>query len=466
MKWKDIRLWILFFFLLRLIGITHPPLEVGHNWRQTTVTMVARNFLEVNNNPFYPRVDMAGDLSGITGMEFPLLNYSIYLLSEVLGYQHWYGRAINLLISSLGLWYFFRLVRKYFTHDLAFYATLVLTVSVWFQFSRKVMPDTFSMSLILAGIYYGTNYLEASVHQRKWPPLVAYAGLLLLGVLSKLPSGYLLVVLGGFVFQTTIPLQRKLVFALVSFLALLPALGWYYYWVPHLVETFGFWHFFMGKSIGQGAQELVEHWPQVLRRFYGTALHLVGFVVFLAGLGTALWRKEWKVIVVLALSLFSFSLVVLKAGFTFAHHNYYIVPFVPVMALVAGYGLSQIKQAKVVWAVLLIIAVEGLANQASDFRIKDKNLAMVQLENDLDLVSERQDRILINSGKYPTPLYFAHRKGWINTNAAIGDAAYLETLRAKGLKYIVILKRTFGQPMELSGHRKVLENENYCIYQL
>src|SRR5258708_1308722 len=43
---KDIRFWILFFFLLRMYGITMPPLEVGHNWRQTDGLMIARNFYE------------------------------------------------------------------------------------------------------------------------------------------------------------------------------------------------------------------------------------------------------------------------------------------------------------------------------------------------------------------------------------------------------------------------------------
>ena len=88
---KDIRFWIFIFFIIRLIGITNPPLEVSHNWRQTTVTMVARNFLEIDNNIFYPRIDIAGEKTGITGMEFPILNYLIYLVSEVFGYEHWYG---------------------------------------------------------------------------------------------------------------------------------------------------------------------------------------------------------------------------------------------------------------------------------------------------------------------------------------------------------------------------------------
>ena len=69
---NDIRFWILIFLLIRLIGITNPPIETGHNWRQTTVTMVARNFVEVDNNILYPRIDIAGEKTGITGMEFPI----------------------------------------------------------------------------------------------------------------------------------------------------------------------------------------------------------------------------------------------------------------------------------------------------------------------------------------------------------------------------------------------------------
>ena len=157
---KDIRFWIILFFAVRLIGITNPPLEISHNWRQTCVTMVARNFLEVDNNIFYPRMDIAGEKTGITGMEFPILNYIIYLTSLIFGYEHWYGRLINLIVSSIGIWFFYKIIRKYFTSELAFYSALILICSIWFMFSRKIMPSTFAMSLALIGAYHGTNYLD------------------------------------------------------------------------------------------------------------------------------------------------------------------------------------------------------------------------------------------------------------------------------------------------------------------
>ena len=75
---NKIEFWIFLFFLVRLIGITDPPLEIGHNWRQVTGLMVARNYLEVDANILLPRIDENQGESGIIGLEFPSLNY-IYL---------------------------------------------------------------------------------------------------------------------------------------------------------------------------------------------------------------------------------------------------------------------------------------------------------------------------------------------------------------------------------------------------
>ncbi|MEY1637922.1 ArnT family glycosyltransferase [Tenuifilum osseticum] len=463
---KDIRFWIFVLFIIRLIGITNPPLEVGHNWRQTTVIMVARNFLEVDNNIFYPRIDIAGEKSGITGMEFPLLNYLIYIIAKIFGYQHWYGRLINLIISSIGLFYFYKLIRKYFSEQVAFPSTIVLAVSIWFQFSRKIMPDTFSMSLITASIFFGSNYLENTLSKNNSLNLICYGVLMPLGVLSKLPSGFLLVIFVFFLFDRSIPIKRKVIFSTVSLIGVLPVIVWYYYWVPYLVDKYGFWHFFMGKGISQGFNEILLNINETLSKFYDTALKFIGFGVFLFGLGYSFIKSDSKILYLFILTFISFSIIILKAGFTFSHHNYYIIPFVPVMALVAGYGLSKIKYSKLAIILLIAISVEGIANQQHDFRIKEKDMHLLNLEKDLDSMSFRNDLIIINSGSYPTPMYFAHRKGWVNTNDKIRDEEYIMSLKGKGLKYIVILKRSFGTATSLNRYRKVLENEDYSIYEL
>jgi hypothetical protein len=462
---SDIRFWIILFFVVRLIGITNPPLEVSHNWRQTTVTMVARNFLEVDNNILYPRVDFAGEKTGITGMEFPIFNYSIYIVSEVFGYAHWYGRLINLIFSSFGLWFFYLLIKKYFKPDAAFNATIILLFSIWFSFSRKIMPDTFSMSLIISCIYFGSNYLENKGNPNKFWNLIFYTLLLTLGALAKLPSAYILIVFLILFLDKEISTQRKLLFSIASFLAIIPVTIWYFYWFPHLVSTYDFWHFSMGKSLSEGATEIIEQLPLALERFYNNALKYIGFFVFIVGLSFSIIKKNKALLAIFGLSFIGYLIIILKAGQIFTHHNYYIIPFVPIMALIAGYGLSQIKNKKIVITLLIVIAAEGVLNQQHDINIHTKSIALLDLEQHLNSVSNKDDLILINSNDYPTPIYFSHHKGWSLSNEKINNKSNVEELKVKGLKHIIILKKVFGTAIQLD-YPVSFNNENYTIYKI
>lgn len=457
----NIRFWIIIFFIIRLIGITNPPLETSHNWRQTTVTMVARNFLEVDNNIMYPRVDFAGDKTGITGMEFPIFNYLIYLVSEIFGYSHWYGRLINLIFSSFGIFFFYKLIKKYFTHQIAFNASIILMCSLWFSFSRKIMPDTFSMSFIISCIYFGTNYLEG----KSFKNLFFYTLLLAVGSLSKLPSAYLLIVFLIFFIDKKISTKKKLFFSMVSILTLTPTILWYFYWFPDLVNRFQFWHFSMGKSLTVGASEIFNEIPLAFQRFYADALKYIGFIVFILGIIQAFIKKQNKLLAILLLSLFGYLIIIFKAGYVFTHHNYYIIPFIPIMALIAGFGLTQFKNKKIGLIILALIVIENISNQQHDFFLHEKEMALLNLEPDLDKISNKKDLILINSGDYPTPMYFAHRKGWVLNNNKIKDKKKLLFLKEKGLKWVVILKRKFGSEINLELP-VVINNNDYTIYQL
>ena len=461
----NIRFWIFLFFIVRLIGITNPPLEVSHNWRQSVVTMVSRNFLEIDNNILYPRVDIAGEKSGITGMEFPLLNYLIYLISEFFGYEHWYGRLINLIVSSIGLFFFYKLLRMFFQKNLAFNATLILLFSIWFTFSRKIMPDTFSMSLVITSIYFGFNYLCNKKEKLFSINLLLHFALLALGVLSKLPSAYLITIYIIPLLNQKICLKRKVCFSFFTLSSLfLPAI-WYFYWFPYLINTYGFSYFFMGRNLNQGIQEISENLPQTLKKIYADAIKYIGFFFFLYGFIMAIIKKQKILLYILFLSFLGFIFIILKGGYNFAHHNYYIIPFVPIMALIASYGVSNIKYKKIALICIIGICAEGGLNQLHDFIISDEQLTLVELEKDLDKVSNHSDLILINSDEHPTPMYFSHRKGWIASDHEIRKHEYIENLKKIGLKFIVILTQKSSHDFKLE-YPVVYKNEKYCIYQI
>lgn len=457
----DIRFWLVLFFIVRLFHITNPPLEVSHNWRQTTVAMVARNFFEKNSNIFYPRLDIGGDKTGITGMEFPVLNYLIYLISLLFGFEDWYGRLINLMVSSFGIYFFYKLIKKYFDEEIAFFSAIILLFSIWFVFSRKIMPDTFSVSLVIISIYYGTNYFD----KKRVTDLILYSLFCLLGVLSKLPAGYLLVVFLLLLLNPNYKLSKKIIFSIISMILLIPISIWYFYWVPHLNQVFDFSHFYMGTSLFNGFKELQTHQFETLIKFFDNALKYIGFLFFIIGLYFAFKLQSKKTIYIFGLLSFSFLIIMLKAGFAFHHHNYYIIPFVPVMAFISAYGISNFKFSQYKYVILIAISIEGFLNYQDDFFIKENDGAIYYLEKDLDAFSNRTDLILINSGNKPTPMYFAHRKGWVTFNDSIKKDNYLHMLKTKKLKYIVILKRSFGDTIELNLPI-CISNPYYTIYKI
>jgi|GEM_PF-117591 len=277
---KTILFLLAFFFLIRLIGITNPPLEIGHNWRQCLTNMVARNFLEIDANIFLPRIDIAGEKTGIMGAEFPLFNYLIYLASLVFGYEHWHGRWINLIVSTAGIYHFFLLMKELFTKKIAAYATLILTVSVWFDFSRKIMPDTFSVALVLIAFYHGFRYLKNG----NWGRLALFFSLMTVGILSKLSALSLMSFLLIPVLIPQVKISRKIGIVVTSVVSVGLVGAWYFYWVPNLAEVYGYMLYFP-RSFAEGAAEIMALWQLTLEKFYFSAFHsYVAFVCFLVGM--------------------------------------------------------------------------------------------------------------------------------------------------------------------------------------
>jgi 4-amino-4-deoxy-L-arabinose transferase-like glycosyltransferase len=459
----DIRFWILLLFLIRLIGITNPPADVAHNWRQTTVNMVARNYYETDSDFLYPTLDFGGERTGIAPMEAPVLNYSIYLVSEVFGFKHWYGRLINLIISSIGIWFFFKLLLLYFNKKTALYASIILLFSVWFTFSRKIMPDTFACSLMIMGLYHGFQYFK---RKKKLKEILLYAFFITIGVAAKLPVGFYLIVLTPILIKQLRNWKVLLPFCVISILALLPSYFWYFKWNPYLSETYLFDHFFLGKDVSTGFKELIADGPQTMSRFYDTALKYSGFILFLAGLIYTIVKKQTKSLIVLTLGSIGFAIIMLKSGHTFSHHSYYIIPFVPFMALVAGQFLSEINKAWLTIAFLSIFIIETSLNHQDDFRIRQRLEFITHLEQDIKPYIPADAKIGINCYPNPTPMYFAHRKGWLLKQKHLTTDA-IDERKLKGMDYLIRLKTEFKtSKIPLDIGEILYSNDDFDIIKL
>jgi hypothetical protein len=460
--WTDVRLWVLLLALLRLIGITDPPLETSHHWRQTTVTMVARNFHEGGIDILHPRVDMAGERTGITGMEVPLLAAGIAALSDLFGYTHWYGRLIALVLCSAGLLAFHRLVRTYLDAGTALHATVILGVSLWFSYGRKIMPDVPSMAFILIGLACAADALHG---RRTGLNGLLAAVALALGTAMKLPSGYLLVLVPVMAFHATTRYRERMVLLGLVALFQLPVLYWYFVRVPHLEVLGGYTHFFMGTGLAHGLRELLAMPLRVLDNFYFDALRFSGAALALAGLVMAVVRRQRPLLVVTALTSAAFGMIMLKAGQQFWKHAYYVVPFVPVMALLAGRALAQVRSVPWRVALLTVVVAEGLASQWQDFRISPTQAPLLELEATLDTLGQRDELIVVNSGAIPTPIYFAHRKGWTAYGTDLARPFYCDSLAALGAQWLVIVHTGYEGAMRCDLP-VVVNNAHFTVHRM
>lgn len=457
---KDVRFWIAIGFVVRLFGITNPPLETSHHWRQATVAMVARNLVTDDFDVFHPRMDTAGELSGITGMEFPLLNLIVAFCISVFGPEHWYGRLVVLVLSALGTYSLHLLVARNLGYRTALYTTIILTVSLWFMYSRKVMPDIFALSLVIMGL----ERFEKSTRGDAKGALIAAMLLICAGTLSKITAGCLLAAIP--IMLT--PRQQPWPVVVRSYLAILaactPALLWYSLWVPHLVEEYGYWHFFMGKPITQGALELWENLPRTLDNFYFDAVRYSGFAVFLWGLYMVFQKRKYDLIALVILQCTAFLYIMLRSGSTFWIHAYYVLPFIPLMALIGGVGLSLLKNQTLARVLLTIVAIEGLASQWNDFRISKAQAFLLDLENDVSRIIPDTALIAINSADVPTPMYFAHRRGWLTTNRLLSDTSKLDSLHTLGCDFVIVLKEGYEGDVPLRW--TILQTQpQYDIYE-
>jgi len=454
----DIRFWILFFFVLRLIGITNAPLEIGHNWRQSLTNMIARNFLEGNANMLYPQIDMAGNQTGIIGSEFPFYNYLIYLVSLVFGYSHWYGRLINLIASSFGTYFFYLLVEKIYNKKVAFNASIVLLSSIWFAYSRKIMPDTFSVSLVIIGLFYGYMYLTTGTFWK----LFLFFLFTTLGMLCKIPALSLVSVVSIILIVKEIPVNRKLIVLILTTLSLIIVGLWYFYWVPYLLETYHYQLYFP-KGLIEGFKEIIPLLPDFFEKFYFSSLcSYIALAFVVGGLFFIFKSKDFYLKTGILIITISFFIFILKTGSVFPLHTYYIIPFTPVMALAAGYGLSKFP-AKYLYVPLILISLEGIANQQHDFFIKHGERYKLSLEGLTDKNIGKNELIVINGSQSPQEIYFAHRKGWTVENNAINKEE-LNRLKELGASYLIINKKSFANTIDY--YPLISSDQNYDIYKL
>ncbi len=436
------------------------PIFDSHSWRQADGYAITRNFLEEDANIFFPRIDHRGDLTGITGGEFPIMNYLTYLIYLLTGVQWFPGRLLNLIVSSAGIYAFYKLIKEFFNKDHAFSASLILLVSIWFSFSRKFMPDTFSASLVISGIYFGLKFGKT---KKVWQLSIGTV-FLSIGLLSKISSFVILAFAVPFILDQTISKPVRLKLILAFGFSLIPVIWWYFIWVPSINAEYGLQTFFLGKSIDHSIPQLIDRFPDVLKRFYQDAFYFSAFGLFILGMIQLIKNRSRKSLILLISSFVLLFIYLLKSGFNFAEHNYYIIPFVPFMCFFAGKGLNLFRNSKIKTLIIGFVLLECILNQSHEFRSKKEDRRYLSLEEVVSKHIPFNQLIAVNGKLNPNLLYFAHRKGWTFFSEELTEKTINE-ITAKGCRYIIWDNKHSKIPSVLSAKQPETTTEYWTIWK-
>jgi 4-amino-4-deoxy-L-arabinose transferase-like glycosyltransferase len=454
----DIRIYIIAFSIVGLTNILSPPLD-GHAWRQTLTLMISKNFQEISPNIFYPRTNIGGATEGIMATEFPIFNYTLSILYRIFGFQDWYGRLLNWTVCCIGLYYFYQTIKKLFNDKAAFFGTLAYMGSVTFIYARKTMPDSFSVSLVIIGTYFLLNFLEKS----SWKMFLSGFILVTLGILSKIPALCYLSILVVPVLDKEINLRNK--YKLIGALSISAILliAWYFYWMPYLLETYKN-QLIWPVSLQEGFQIFIKEIDQVHQQFKNAFFYYPLFALSLTGLALALIKLQPSIKLAIGLFTALFFLYIFKTGIVFPSHEYYIIPYTPLMAAGIGYLFSQIQIKTIVILpyFLLLMAPAYIRNLQQSFINKEKKY-LLELGPLVDKYIPQDAKIMVNGDNLnPVLMYFAGRRGWTVNSDILLKEGWIKDYKAEGMQYILVDKHTLGDllPYEIVG-----QDLHFIIYK-
>ncbi|MBN8233382.1 glycosyltransferase family 39 protein [Corallococcus macrosporus] len=422
-----------------------PPHGV-HPWRDADGLGVARAFLHEGWNILYPRVAERGGLTGIVGMEFPLVNWLGAAAMALFGeHDTWARLPVWLCLIPLafgGLALGRRMLRDEDTARVA--AVCLLLQPLVLVFSRKLMPEVPMLTLLCWGLCMAFDGIRAS-----WGRALLAGVLLALAAVLK-PTGVAAAVPATAwvlaAWKGAPGPERKWVLARSSLIGLIPVVA-VLVWFRHahvLEETYGLPLFKLKHDWWEWTRELFT-WT-FISVVFGRCIHLFFLLpTFLWMLVS--WRTTGRVLkehpVVTAWFAASLGVVVLFGRHNF-QHQYYAIPLTLATSLLIGafvVAATRERRAPERWrlAFLAVFAVTALLRTLS--YTKPPELDVARLDAAVPKLGPPGLTVATDLSTPVVSLVTLRRQGWSLPPASLTPER-LEELRREGATLLV--ESSFG----------------------
>lgn len=311
-----------------------------HSWAQCMRASIAKNYSEESMNFFLPRLHNVLDGQGITGLEFPFVNYTVAILYKLFGFNDAYYRGFVCFSLFFGLFFFFLLSYSFFKNILISLLAIGLCFfsPVLIYYSTNFMPDVTSLGLVLTSWFLFFKYLNTKKTKYVYWLFFALTLATLIKITSFIAIGVLICLMFldslNFFNKTNsgeVLIKHKKHFIYLIAIATSLVISWYIYaqWLSTKYHSNAFT---LAGEYVTNKKEFVAIWRIILRdwlpEYYKPEMY--GVLLFMLIVLVPFWKYVNRLLfaILLFTTLGSISFLLLMF-FQFRNHDYYIIPLLP-----------------------------------------------------------------------------------------------------------------------------------------
>ncbi len=439
-----------------------------HSWAQCERASIALNYYQVDMNFFLPKIHKNLDGQGITGLEFPFVNYSVAIIYKLFGFNEFYYRMFVLCTLLFGLLMFYFLSYSLTKNYLLSLATIALAYfsPVLLFYSANFLPDTTSLGFVLAAWFFAIKYFNTS--SKKF--FYLFFGFALLAALVKITSLIIfgvvigLVILDHFRFfhktrNNTELIANKMMVLLYSFAAIAIVFGWYKY-AGWLSEKYHSDAFLLNMKVVTDKKEAMAIWKYIQQRWINDYYPEDSYYLMCYVMGALLIGAKFVSRLLFAITFLTFlgsCCFVFLLFFQFRNHDYYVISLMPVVFLLFltfADMISRIANNYFPPLKLLVVVLFALSAKESliyckgnfsyrynsyNFLINDSFIVYEDLEQKLRSLGVKHSDVTVSGFDYTycNSLYLMNQTGW--TFDEYSSREWIEHLvNTRNAKYMVL----------------------------
>lgn len=400
---------LLLALFLRLKGVTNPLLD-DQAWRQCDTASIATHMMgRLTDFPrvFLPELNYDGVVPQIVELEFPFLPYLLAWVWSIFGWADIWGRLLTITLSLVTVLGIYDLGRHIFTDRAGLFAAAIyafMPLSVYY--GRVIMPEGVAQAWSIWALALTWRWKNSNQEKGIWGVALVMSG----AILAKLPQLMLLPValLMGFY-----PLKLKQLGKVVYYCALVLILPVaFYLWVHfNVAPSSQYISGILTEQVAGSTNSDLLSLENNLRQGFSAGLLSISFVgltrLFLVRSPVRVPFLVWGGIILLYIELVCAHIPL----------DYYLVPALPLIALLSAYaldGIPDVPGSVCFFLVLVLISLSCYNNLTPKYQWNPEYLIQAKwIEQHTPPAS-----ILILSDSPPMTFYYSKRVGFRLNNVS------------------------------------------------